>query len=77
MKAFVTGGSGYVGRNLVRHLRARGDEVRGLARSAQAAATVTALGATAVEGDLDDVEAMRRGMEGCDAVFHVAALAAE
>jgi len=77
MKAFVTGGSGYLGRNLIRHLRSRGDEVRALARSRQAIDTVTQLGATAVEGDLDNVEAMRKGMAGCDAVFHCAALAAE
>ena len=74
---FVTGGSGFVGRNLIRHLRSRGDEVRALARSASAIEAVTALGATAVEGDLDGVEAMRRGMAGCDVVFHSAALAAE
>lgn len=77
MKAFVTGGSGYVGRNLIQHLRRRGDEVRALARSAGATQTVTALGAAAVEGDLDGVEAMRHGMAGCDVVFHSAALAAE
>lgn len=77
MKTFVTGGSGYLGRNLIRHLRARGDEVRALARSAAAIQAVTALGATAVEGDLDGLEAMTRGMAGCDAVFHSAALAAE
>jgi nucleoside-diphosphate-sugar epimerase len=77
MKAFVTGGSGYVGRNLIRHLRSRGDEVRALARSGAAAGTVARLGAQAVEGDLDAVDAMRRAMSGCDAVFHAAALAAE
>jgi nucleoside-diphosphate-sugar epimerase len=77
MKAFVTGGSGYVGRNLLRHLRARGDEARALARSGATVATVLALGARAVEGDLDAVDAMRRGMAGCDVVFHAAALAAE
>jgi len=77
MRAFVTGGSGFVGRNLVRHLRRRGDEVRALARSRQAIDAVTQLGAIGVEGDLDNVDAMRRGMAGCDAVFHVAALAAE
>jgi len=77
VKAFVSGGSGFVGRNLIRHLRSRGDEVRALARSPAAIAAVTALGATAVEGDLDQAEAMGRGMAGCDAVFHVAALAAE
>jgi nucleoside-diphosphate-sugar epimerase len=77
VKAFVTGGSGYVGRNLVRALRARGDEVRALARSPGSAAIVEKLGASPVMGDLDDVAAMQRGMAGCDAVFHVAALAAE
>jgi nucleoside-diphosphate-sugar epimerase len=77
MRAFVTGGSGFVGRNLIRHLRRRGDEVRALARSRQAIDAVTQLGAIGVEGDLDNVDAMRQGMAGCDAVFHVAALAAE
>jgi len=77
MKAFVTGGSGYLGRNLLRHLRSRGDEVRALARSKAAVHAVTALGASAVEGDLDDDGVLRRGMAGCDTVFHCAALAAE
>lgn len=73
MTAFVTGGSGFVGRNLIRQLRRRGDEVRALARSAGSTATVTALGATAIGGDLDDVAAMTEGMRGCDTVFHSAA----
>lgn len=77
MKAFVTGGSGYLGRNLIRALRARGDEVRALARSDAATRTVKALGAQPVAGDLDATDAMRDGMAGCDAVFHSAALAAE
>jgi nucleoside-diphosphate-sugar epimerase len=75
--AFVTGGSGYLGRNLIRHLRARGVAVRALARSAEAAATVEALGATPVRGDLDDAGALGAGMRGCDAVFHSAASTAQ
>lgn len=70
---FVTGGSGYVGRNLIRALIARGDEVRALARSPASRATVTALGATAVAGDLDDEAAMTAAMGGADLVFHAAA----
>jgi nucleoside-diphosphate-sugar epimerase len=77
MKAFVTGGSGYVGRNLIRHLRACGDEVRALTRSEAAVKTVTALGAIAVQGDLDDVAAMQKGMSGCEVVFHSAAEVSE
>jgi nucleoside-diphosphate-sugar epimerase len=71
--AFVTGGSGYLGRNLLRRLSRDGISVRALARSTNAAATVQALGATAVRGDLDDQAVMAQAMHGCDAVFHVAA----
>jgi len=71
--AFVTGGSGYVGRNLLRRLKREGVEARALARSSGSVAAVEAEGATAVRGDLDDSEALVAGMRGCDVVFHVAA----
>lgn len=74
IRAFVTGGSGFLGRNLIAALRARGDEVRALARSESAAETVKKLGAEPVMGDLDDEKAMQTGMQGCDVVFHVAAI---
>lgn len=77
MKAFVTGGSGFVGRNLIRHLVARGDEVRALVRSPGSARVVGGLGAAPAMGDLDDVAAMQRGMMGCDTVFHAAAEVSE
>jgi nucleoside-diphosphate-sugar epimerase len=70
---FVTGGSGFLGRQLIRDLKAAGFGVRALARSKVAAATVSALGAEPVMGDLDDVAAMRAGMKGCTAVIHSAA----
>ncbi|HLM43426.1 MAG TPA: NAD-dependent epimerase/dehydratase family protein [Myxococcaceae bacterium] len=73
MRVFVTGGSGFVGGRLIAALKARGDEVRALARSDKAAETVRALGAEPVRGELDDAGALRRGMEGCDAVVHSAA----
>ncbi|WP_432381960.1 NAD-dependent epimerase/dehydratase family protein [Duganella sp. P38] len=71
-RIFITGGSGYVGRNLIRHLVARGDSVVALARSAQAAATVTALGATAHHGDLRQ-PGLSGAMCGCDILIHAAA----
>jgi nucleoside-diphosphate-sugar epimerase len=73
MRAFVTGGSGFLGGRAIELLRARGDEVHALARSEAAAAAVIAVGARAVPGDLDDVAAMAVGMTGCEAVFHCAA----
>ena len=71
--AFVTGGSGFVGRRLIGVLQARGDTVLALARSDAAGDRVRAAGAEPVRGDLDDELALRRGMAGANVVFHLAA----
>src|SRR5689334_12316409 len=73
MRSFVTGGSGFLGRELIRALVAKGHEVRALARSEKSMAAVKAAGAEPVKGDLDAVEPMQKGMEGCALVFHSAA----
>ena len=73
MIIFVTGGSGYIGRNLIRDLREQGHTIRALARSERAAAIVESLGAEPVRGDLFDDQALKRGMEGADILFHLAA----
>jgi nucleoside-diphosphate-sugar epimerase len=73
MQAFVTGGSGFVGKQLIADLVARGDRVRALARSDTAAASVSAAGAQAVRGDLDNEAALLAGMQDCAVVFHAAA----
>lgn len=70
-RAFVTGGSGYVGRNLLRALAQRGVETLALARSESSARVVEELGAKAVRADL--LELQPRHLEGCDVVFHSAA----
>jgi nucleoside-diphosphate-sugar epimerase len=72
-RAFVTGGSGFVGRTLIAALHARGIEVMALARSEASAIAVRAAGGEPVRGDLDDVAAMTEGAAGCDVVFHAAA----
>jgi nucleoside-diphosphate-sugar epimerase len=72
-KAFVTGGSGFVGRELIKALRARGCEVAALARSPTAMAAVSLSGAVPVAGDLSSVSALQSGMAGCETAFHAAA----
>lgn len=71
-RIFLTGGSGYVGRNLIRHFVARGIEVTALARSDKSAALVRSLDATVVRGDVLDVS-LSTAMAGCDALIHAAA----
>jgi nucleoside-diphosphate-sugar epimerase len=71
--AFVTGGSGFVGGELIRRLTAGGYEVRALARSEASAAKVAELGADPVRGDLGDRDQIRSGAEGCEFAFHAAA----
>ena len=71
-RLFITGGSGYVGRNLIRHFITKGVEVVALARSTLAAETVWELGATPVMGDLADPR-LADGMRGCQMLIHAAA----
>lgn len=73
MRAFVTGGSGFVGGRLIATLVERGDTVVGLARSAASAQAVADAGGEVVRGDLMDEVALRAGMADCDVVFHLAA----
>jgi len=75
MRAFVTGGSGFLGGHLIRALIERGYAVRALARSDRAVQAVEALGAKAVNGDLAATDAMADGMRGCAVAYHCAALA--
>jgi nucleoside-diphosphate-sugar epimerase len=70
---FITGGSGFVGRNLIALLRERGYAVRAAARSSAAEQVVRNAGAEPVSADLDAQTALEQGMRGCAFVVHAAA----
>jgi nucleoside-diphosphate-sugar epimerase len=74
VRAFVTGGTGFIGGRTVARLRERGDDVVALVRSPDKAGALRDLGCELVAGDLADKAAMQAGMEGCDGVFHIAAV---
>jgi nucleoside-diphosphate-sugar epimerase len=74
MRVFVTGGTGFIGGQVVRRLRERGDDVVCLARSREKGRPLADLGCEIVEGDLGDEAAIRSGMKDADAVIHGAAV---
>ncbi|MGD2135582.1 MAG: NAD-dependent epimerase/dehydratase family protein [Gemmatimonadales bacterium] len=72
MRYFVTGGTGFIGRRLVRRLLADGHEVRALVRDPARAADLERLGARLCPGDITAPETLPEPMRGADGVYHVA-----
>ena len=73
MKVFVTGATGFVGAHVARELARQGADLRLLVRPTSNRANLEGLNAELVTGDLCDPESLRRGVAGCEFVFHVAA----
>lgn len=73
MKALVTGGNGFLGTEICRQLRERGDDVVSLSR--RDAPHLRELGVTVARGDVADLATVERAASGVDVVFHVAAKA--
>ena len=73
MRALVTGATGFVGAAVARALLAEGWAVRALVRTGSDRRNVASLALEQVVGDLTDPASLERALEGCEAVFHVAA----
>jgi dihydroflavonol-4-reductase len=73
LKAFVTGATGFVGSHVARLLAEQGAELRLLVRAQSRRENLACIPAELVVGDLNDPASLQKGMQGCDAVFHVAA----
>lgn len=71
-RVFITGGSGFVGRNLIRYYRSAGVEVRALTRSEAADQAVSDAGGIPVRGDMF-AEDLHLSMLDCDLLIHAAA----
>lgn len=72
MRVFVTGSTGFIGTALVEELLGAGHQVLGLTRSDAGEKQLEAAGAEVLRGDLTDLDSLRRGATGVDAVVHLA-----
>lgn len=75
MRAFVTGGTGFLGQALIRELLDHGYAVTALVRTYERARQLPA-GVRAVPGDITRPATFTSGLRGADVVFHLAALTA-
>ncbi|HVO46981.1 MAG TPA: hopanoid-associated sugar epimerase [Steroidobacteraceae bacterium] len=73
MRALVTGATGFVGSAVARALLARGWDVRVLVRPSSDRRNLQSLALQLAEGDLTDAASLIQPLQGCQALFHVAA----
>jgi dihydroflavonol-4-reductase len=73
VECLVTGGTGSLGRHLVRRLAAEGAVVRVFARASSRREAIASCVSRWHEGDLLDAGSLRRACAGADVVFHLAA----
>jgi nucleoside-diphosphate-sugar epimerase len=72
MRVFVTGATGFIGTELVKELIEAGHHVRGLTRSDAGVEQLKAVGAEVHRGDITDLDSLRSGATGVDAVVNLA-----
>ncbi|TNF47542.1 MAG: NAD-dependent epimerase/dehydratase family protein, partial [Deltaproteobacteria bacterium] len=68
MKVFLTGGTGFVGSEVLRQLVSAGHSVRALVRDGSEDKLAVPDGVEIHSGDITDAASMVGGLEGCDAV---------
>ncbi len=73
MNCFVTGGSGFIGANLVHELAARGHKVKVLVRFESDLRGLRGVQYQRVHGDISNPQHLKEAMRGCEWCFHVAA----
>jgi dihydroflavonol-4-reductase len=74
MKALVTGANGLIGANLVRELLAAGYDVRAMVRSSSNVSSLAGLAVEQVIGDILEPETLIPAAQGCEVIFHTAAV---
>lgn len=74
MKVLVTGGSGYIGSAVVKELLETKEKVKVLVRETDNLRNLERLDVELVYGDITDFHSIAGALQGCDRVFHLAAI---
>jgi dihydroflavonol-4-reductase len=74
MRVFVTGGNGFIGSAVVRALARAGHEIVCLLRPTSNTDRIDSVRYESTMGDVRDLTSLREGVEGCDAIIHLASL---
>jgi len=74
MSTLVTGATGYIGSAVVRELLGNGNKVRCLVRETSVTKNLEGLDVKLVYGDIRDMDSLHRSLEGCEKVYHLAAI---
>lgn len=76
-RALVTGGCGFLGGWIARQLVERGVAVKVLALPGETRDNIEGLGVEVIEGNVLSIADAKKAVEGCDTVFHAAAIYAD
>jgi dihydroflavonol-4-reductase len=74
MTTLITGATGYIGSAVMRELLNNGQDVRCLVRQTSSVKNLDGLRLELSCGDITDIGSVRRAVNGCDTVYHLAAL---
>ena len=77
MKVFLTGGTGFVGSEVLRQLVSAGHSVRALVREGSEDKLSVTEGVEVHHGDITDAASLVGALEGCDAVIHLVGIIRE
>lgn len=77
MKVFLTGATGFVGRNMLTRLLEEGHSVNALVRDPQKAGQLIQGGVQLVSGDVVEGRGLDQGLKGCEAVVHLVGIIVE
>ncbi|HKR94824.1 MAG TPA: NAD(P)H-binding protein, partial [Candidatus Angelobacter sp.] len=77
MKIFLTGATGFVGRNMLKRLFGEGYTVRALVRDPKKSSQLAQTGVTLIAGDVVEGTGLEEGLRGCDAAIHLVGIIVE